>query len=153
MSLVGKPAPTFTLTDNSRQKVSLDSFRGKKVVLAFYPAAFTGVCEKEVCTFRDSLSDLNGLNAVVLGLSVDSPFANNAFAAKNNLNFPLLSDPTRETITAYDVVINDFAGVTGLTVSKRAVFVINEEGVVTWEWVGPNPGVEPDYAAVKAALV
>lgn len=152
MSLVGKPAPTFTLTDNSRQKVSLDSFRGKKVVLAFYPAAFTGVCEKEVCTFRDSLSDLNGLNAVVLGLSVDSPFANNAFAAKNNLNFPLLSDPTRETITAYDVVINDFAGVTGLTVSKRAVFVINEEGVVTWEWVGPNPGVEPDYAAVKAAL-
>lgn len=153
MSLVGKPAPTFTLTDNSKQKVSLDSFRGKKVVLAFYPAAFTGVCEKEVCTFRDSLSDLNGLNAVVLGLSVDSPFANNAFAAKNNLNFPLLSDPTRETITAYDVVINDFAGVTGLTVSKRAVFVINEEGVVTWEWVGPNPGVEPDYAAVRAALV
>lgn len=152
MSLVGKPAPTFTLTDNSKQKVSLDSFRGKKVVLAFYPAAFTGVCEKEVCTFRDSLSDLNGLNAVVLGLSVDSPFANNAFAAKNNLNFPLLSDPTRETITAYDVVINDFAGVTGLTVSKRAVFVINEEGVVTWEWVGPNPGVEPDYAAVRAAL-
>ncbi len=152
MSLVGKPAPTFTLTDNARQKVSLDSFRGKKVVLVFYPAAFTGVCEKEVCNFRDSLSDLNGLNAVVLGISVDAPFSNNAFAAKNNLNFPLLSDPARETITAYDIVIHDFAGITGLTVAKRAVFVVNEEGIVTWEWVGPNPGVEPDYAAVKAAL-
>lgn len=152
MSLLGQPAPTFTLTDNARQKVSLDGLRGKKVVLMFYPAAFTGVCEKEACTFRDSMAELNGLNATVLGISVDAPFSNGAFAAKNNLNFPLLSDPTRDVIRAYDIVLNDFAGVTGLTVAKRAVFIVNEEGVVTYEWVGANPGIEPDYAAVKAAL-
>lgn len=152
MSLVGKPAPTFTLVDHSRQKVDLASFRGKKVVLAFYPAAFTGVCEKELCTFRDALSELNGLNAVVLGLSCDAPFSNAAFAAKNNVNFPLLSDPTRATVRAYDLAIDDFAGVPGLTVSKRAVYIVDEQGNVSYEWVGANPGIEPDYAAVKAAL-
>lgn len=152
MSLVGKPAPTFTLVDHTRQKVDLASYRGKKVVLAFYPAAFTGVCEKELCTFRDSLADLNGLNAVVLGLSCDAPFSNAAFAAKNNVNFPLLSDPTRATVRAYDIAIDDFAGVPGLTVSKRAVYIVDEQGNVSYEWVGANPGIEPDYAAVKAAL-
>ncbi len=152
MSLLGQPAPTFTLTDNARQKVSLESLRGKKVVLMFYPAAFTGVCEKEACTFRDSMAELNGLNATVLGISVDAPFSNNAFAAKNNLNFPLLSDVAREATNAYGIALENFAGVAGLTVSKRAVFIVNEEGTVTWEWIGANPGIEPDYAAVKAAL-
>ncbi len=152
MSLIGQPAPTFTLSDNTKAKVSLEGLRGKKVVLAFYPAAFTGVCEKEVCTFRDALAELNGLNATVLGISVDAPFSNNAFAAKNNLNFPLLSDVTRDVVNAYGIALHDFAGVTGLTVAKRAVFIVDENGVVTYEWVGPNPGVEPDYSAVTAAL-
>lgn len=152
MSLIGQPAPAFTLSDNTKAKVSLEGLRGKKVVLAFYPAAFTGVCEKEVCTFRDALSELNGLNATVLGISVDMPFSNNAFATKNNLNFPLLSDVNREVVNAYGIALNDFAGITGLTVAKRAVFIVDENGVVTYEWVGPNPGVEPDYSAVKAAL-
>lgn len=152
MSLLGSPAPTFTLTDNARQKVSLETFLGRKVVLMFYPAAFTGVCEKEACTFRDSMSELNDLLATVLGVSVDSPFSNNAFSAKNNLNFPLLSDVTREVTHAYGVALHDFAGVAGLTVSKRAVFIVNEEGTVIYEWVGANPGIEPDYALVMAAL-
>lgn len=152
MSLVGQPAPSFTLVDHTRKPVALEELRGKKVVLMFYPAAFTGVCEKEVCTFRDSMAELNGMNATVLGISVDAPFANAAFAGRNNLNFQLLSDVARVATNAYGIALDNFAGVPGLTVSKRAVFVVGEDGTVTWEWVGANPGIEPDYAAVKAAL-
>lgn len=152
MSLVGQTAPEFKLLDTARQPVSLEGLRGSKVVVAFFPAAFTGVCEKELCTFRDSLAELNGLNAKVVGISVDAPFSNAAFAAKNNLSFPLLSDYARTAVNAYGVALNDFAGMPGYTAAKRAVFVVNEDGKVIYEWVGPNPGVEPDYAAVKAAL-
>ena len=121
-------------------------------MLAFYPAAFTGVCEKELCTFRDSLSSLNEVNATVLGISVDAPFSNGAFASKNDINFDLLSDYSRETVRAYGVALDDFAGMQGYTASKRAVFIVDEGGSVIYEWVGPNPGVEPDYSAVQAAL-
>jgi peroxiredoxin len=152
MSLVGKPAPSFTLLDTARKPVSLESFRGQKVVVAFFPAAFTGVCEKEMCTFRDSLTELNSANATVLGISVDAPFSNGAFAAKNALTFPVLSDYTRATVNAYGIALPDFAGMPGYVAAKRSVFVVSENGTVTYEWVGPNPGVEPDYAAVKAAL-
>lgn len=152
MSLVGTQAPDFTLLDNARQKVTLSELRGSKVVLAFFPAAFTGVCEKELCTFRDSLAELNGLNAKVLGICVDAPFANAAFANKNNLGFPILSDYARAAVTAYGVGHDDFAGMPGYTAAKRSVFIVSEDGTVTYEWVAPNPGVEPDYAAVKSAL-
>jgi peroxiredoxin len=148
----GSKAPGFTLFDHKRQKVSLGDFQGKKVVLAFFPAAFTGVCEKELCTFRDSLADLGALNATVLGISVDAPFANAAFATKNDINFPILSDYQREMVKAYDVAHDDFAGLPGYTAAKRSVFVIDGEGAVRWSWVGPNPGVEPDYEAVKKAV-
>ena len=152
MSLVGQPAPAFSLLDNARQAVTLESLRGSKVVIAFFPAAFTGVCEKELCTFRDSLAELNGLNAKVLGVSVDAPFANAAFSSKNGLTFPLLSDYARAAVTAYGVAHENFAGMPGYTAAKRSVFIVDEAGTVTYEWVAPNPGVEPDYAAVKAAL-
>ena len=152
MSLIGKSAPDFTLPNTSREVVSLSGLRGKKVVLAFFPAAFTGVCQKELCTFQSDLGELNDANATVLGISVDAPFSNGAFAAQNGVSFDILSDYTRSTIAAYGIELPDFAGMKGYTASKRAVFVVNEEGVVSYEWVGPNPGVEPDYAAVKAAL-
>lgn len=149
---VGSPAPSFSLFDNARQPVSLDGLRGKTVVLAFFPAAFTGVCEKELCTFRDSLAALNSLNAAVFGVSVDAPFANKAFADKNGLNFPLLSDYAREAVRAYGVAHDDFAGLPGYTAAKRSVFVIDPEGVVRYAWIAPNPGVEPSYDEVKAAV-
>ncbi len=152
MSLIGKSAPDFTLPNTSREAISLSGLRGKKVVLAFFPAAFTGVCQKELCTFQSDLGELNDANATVLGISVDAPFSNGAFAAANGVSFDLLSDYTRAAVAAYGVELHDFAGMAGYTASKRAVFVVNEEGLVTYEWVGPNPGVEPDYAAVKAAL-
>lgn len=152
MSLIGKSAPDFTLPNTSREAISLSALRGKKVVLAFFPAAFTGVCKKELCTFQESLSELNDANATVLGISVDAPFSNGAFASANGVTFDILSDYTRSVVEAYGIALHDFAGMVGYTASQRAVFVVNEEGVVSYEWVGPNPGVEPDYAAVKAAL-
>ncbi len=149
---VGQKAPQFTLVDTNLKAVGLAEFAGKNVVLAFYPAAFTGVCQKELCTFRDALNDFTSAKTSVLGVSVDSPFANKEFAAKNNLNFPLLSDIGRDVIRQYDVVFNDLAGVKGFTVAKRAVFVIDAGGMIRYKWVAPEPKVEPNYAEVTAAV-
>ena len=152
MISTGTKAPDFNLFNQKRERVSLESQRGKKVVVAFFPAAFTGVCERELCTFRDSISALDEIGATVLSISVDAPFANAAFAEKNKLNFSVLSDYAREATRAYGVAIDNFAGMPGYTASNRAVFVVNGEGTITYAWVGPNPGVEPDYEEVKRAV-
>lgn len=149
---VGQKAPQFTLVNTELKAVGLADFAGKNVVLAFYPAAFTGVCQKEMCTFRDALNDFTSAKTAVLGVSVDSPFANKEFAAKNGLNFPLLSDITRDVIRQYDVVFTDLAGVKGFTVAKRSVFVIDAAGIIRYKWVAPEPKVEPNYAEVTAAV-
>jgi glutaredoxin-dependent peroxiredoxin len=149
---VGQKAPEFTLVGTDLKAVGLKDFANKNVVLAFYPAAFTGVCEKELCTFRDALNDFASASTAVVGVSVDSPFANKEFAGKNGLNFPLLSDLNRDAIAKYDVVFNDLAGVKGFTVAKRSVFVIDKSGTIRYRWVAPEPKVEPNYAEVKAAV-
>jgi peroxiredoxin len=140
------------LVNTDLKATSLSDFAGKNVVLAFYPAAFTGVCQKELCTFRDALNDFASAKTAVVGVSVDSPFANKEFAAKNGLSFPLLSDITRDVIKQYDVVFNDLAGVKGFTVAKRSVFVIDRQGTIRYKWVAPEPKVEPNYAEVTAAV-
>lgn len=152
MLKVGDRAPEFTLADTGRRPVKLADFRGKNVVLAFYPGAFTKVCEKELCTFRDMLAKLEALNAQVLGISVDSPWANGAFGAANRISFPLLSDYTREVSRRYGGVHEDFAGLQGYTVSKRAVFVVDGEGIVRYAWASDDPGREPPYGEIEAAL-
>jgi peroxiredoxin len=152
MPEIGSHAPDFSLLDNKRQKVELSGLRGKNVVLAFFPAAFTPTCEKELCTFRDALAAFNDLDAAVYGICVDAPFANAAFADKNGLNFPILSDYARTATHAYGVAHDDFANMPGYTASKRSVFVIDKEGTLRYSWVAPNPGVEPNYDEVKAAV-
>ena len=149
---VGNKAPDFALFDTEKKVRSLGEFLGKKTVLAFYPGAFTGVCTKEFCTLRDSMIRFNELNAQVIGISVDAPFANKAFASQNNLQFPLLSDFTRAAIQAYGIVHDGFAGLTGYLASKRSVFVLDKDGVVRYAWVSDNPGVEPNYEEVTKAL-
>lgn len=149
---VGSPAPDFKLPNQKREEVSLSSLKGKNVVLAFFPAAFTGVCEKELCTFRDAMANFNEMNATVVGISVDAPFANAAFAEKNNLNFDVISDYNREMVKAYGVNHDDFAGMPGYTAAKRSVFVLDKDGVVRWTWVAETPKNEPDYEAVKKAV-
>ena len=152
MSLLGTAAPDFNLVNHANEWVTLSGLRGQKVILAFYPAAFTGVCSKEMCTFQDSLAELNAANAAVFGISVDARFSNAAFASQNGLEFQLLSDYTRSTVNAYGVALENFGGMEGYVASHRAVFVVNEEGNVIYEWVGANPGIEPNYDEVKAVV-
>jgi peroxiredoxin len=123
--------------------------RGGRVVLAFYPAAFTGVCAKEMCTFSDRIASLESCGSSVLGISVDSPFSNSAFAEANDISFPLLSDVHRETVNAYDIALDDFV-ISGYTVAQRSIFVVEADGSIGYTWVADNPGQEPDYEAVMA---
>ncbi len=149
---VGSAAPEFKLYGTDLKERSLSEFRGKNVILVFYPGAFTGVCTKELCTFRDSLTNFNSLDAQVVGISVDGPFANKGFADQNLLTFPLLSDFTRTVCKMYCGVHEDFAGLKGYSVSKRAVYILDKKGIVTYRWVSENPGVEPPYDEVRKAL-
>ncbi|MGB2867127.1 MAG: peroxiredoxin [Bacteroidota bacterium] len=149
---VGSKAPDFNLLDTEKKPRSLKEFHGKKLVLAFYPGAFTGVCTKEMCTLRDTLSKFNEMHAQVVGVSVDSPFANKAFALQNNLQFPLLSDYTRSVSRHYCGVYEDFSGITGYAAAKRSVFILDKDGVVRYTWISEIPGVEPNYNDVAAAL-
>ncbi len=145
---IGKKAPEFRLYDTEKKERSLSEFSGKNVVLAFYPGAFTGVCTKELCSFRDSLGRFNNVNAQVVGISVDAPFSNKAFADQNKLSFPLLSDFNRQVVKTYDAYHDNFSGLNGYTAAKRAVFVLDKQGVVRYKWVSENPGVEPNYDEV-----
>ena len=149
---VGDDAPDFSLLDQNKNSVSGSHFRGQKVILVFFPAAFTGVCTTEMCTFEENISRLNDADVVVLGICVDARFSNAAFAEKNGLTFPILSEYTRSTVEAYGGALHDFADMPGYTASERAVFIVDEEGDVMWKWVGENPGIEPDYDAVLAAV-
>ena len=146
---VGQKAPDFTLFDNDKQPTKLSDSKGKNVVLAFFPGAFTGACTTEMCTFRDRSDSFNSMNAQVYGISVDAIFSQKAFSDANNLNFPLLSDYQREVGKTYGVSLPNFAGMEGYTASERAVFVIDKAGVIKFKWVGENPGVLPDFDEVQ----
>jgi peroxiredoxin len=151
---IGDKAPDFTLFNQDGEPVTLSSFKGKKVIVLFFPAANTGVCTKEMCTFRDDLKIFEKLNAQVLGISVDTHFALKMFQEKNNYNFPLLSDFNKKVIKDYDVVLDVF--VPGkfdyLGTAKRAAFVMNKEGVIVHMEVLASPGEEPNYDSIKKAL-
>jgi len=150
---VGAKAPDFTLTNQDRQPVTLSAELARgPVVLAFFPAAFSGVCEKELCTFRDGLlgSLSNLAKAQVFGISVDTFFALKAFATQQRLTFPLLSDFNKDVIQAYGVFNPDMIGLKGI--AKRAVFVIGTDGVVRHREVLEDARNEPDYQRLNAAL-
>jgi len=148
---VGAKAPDFTLPNQDREPVTLsEQLKKGPVVLAFFPAAFSSVCTTEMCNFRDSASELNAVNATVLGVSVDTFFALNAWADAQKLNFPLLSDFNKTTIRQYGVVNPDMIGLKDI--AKRAVFVIDRNGVVRHREVLDDARNEPDYGKVKQAL-
>jgi len=149
---VGQKAPDFTLPDTDRKPRSLREFLDKKVVLAFFPGAFTSVCTKEMCVFRDSLARLNDLNAQVVAVSVNDPFSNKGFVEVNGLEFPILSDYNRDVIRLYGIAMPDFAGLKGYTAAKRSVFVLDRKGIIRYAWVSENPGVEPNYKEIEDVL-
>ncbi len=149
---VGQKPPDFQLPDHNKALRSLKDFLGKKTILAFFPGAFTGVCTKEMCSFRDSMQALTGLGAQVVGISVNDPFSNKAFAEANKLQFPLLSDYTRETVKKYGVFHEDFAGLKGYIAAKRSIFLLDNKGIVRYKWISEDPGKEPDYEEIKKQL-
>ena len=153
MSLnVGDVAPNFELPDTELKMRTLDEFKGKKIVLSFIVAASSPVCENELCTFRDSYQELSNLNAQVIAISNDGPFANKAFAEKHNFNFPLLGDYSSKTIRDYDVLMKDLLHIKDYNAAKRSVFVIMEDGKIGYKWVSDDPLKEPNYAEIKEFL-
>tara|TARA_B110000240_G_scaffold63573_1_gene72437 strand:- start:1637 stop:2119 length:483 start_codon:yes stop_codon:yes gene_type:complete len=146
MVSVGDPAPDFTLMANDRNMVTLSDSIGNKVVLAFYPAAFTGVCTTEMCTFTDSISNFENMEVEVFGISVDSIFSNNEFANKNSIGFPLLSDTNRDATNSYGVGISFV--MPEYIAAQRSVFIIDEDGRIGYSWVAENPGIEPNYQEI-----
>ena len=147
---VGSKAPDFTLTNQERQPVTLSAQRGRPVVLAFFPAAFSSVCQKELCTFRDSMARLGQAEAQVYGISVDTFFTLKAFHDQQKLSFPLLSDFHKQAIRDYGVFNEDMIGLKGI--AKRAVFVIDKDGVVRHREVLEDARNEPDYERVFSSL-
>ena len=147
---VGTQAPDFTLVNQDREPMTLSKLRGRPVVLAFFPAAFSSVCTKELCTFRDQLARLNRVAGQVLGISVDTFFALKAFHTEQRLTFPLLSDFNKQVIRDYGVFNEDMIGLKGI--AKRAVFVIDASGVVRHRQVLDDARNEPDYDRVFASL-
>jgi glutaredoxin-dependent peroxiredoxin len=146
MSLdVGSAAPDFTLMNQDRQPVTLSAQRGHPVVLAFFPAAFSSVCTKELCTFRDRLSTLNAAQARVFGISVDTFFTLKAFQSDQGLTFPLLSDFNKDVIRLYAVYNPAMIGLKGI--AKRAVFVVDAGGIIRHREVLEDARNEPDYEA------
>ncbi|HEX2252648.1 MAG TPA: redoxin domain-containing protein [Thermoanaerobaculia bacterium] len=152
MSLViGDPAPDFSLPHRpGHPPVSLSALRGRKVVLLFVPLAFSTVCTRELCAVRDDFDAYRDLDAEVLGISVDSPFALQAWAELQGIAFPLLSDFNRTTSRAYGALYDDYFGLQG--VSKRAAFVVDREGRVAFAEVLEDSGNLPDLAAIRSIL-
>jgi peroxiredoxin len=151
---IGSKAPDFTLKTKTAEglkdiKLS-DNFGKKQTVLLFFPLAFTGVCTTELCDISNGLSAYSSLGAEVIGISVDSPFAQEAWATANKITIPLVSDLNKQTTKAYDVVFPGLAGI-GDT-SARAAFVIGLDGVVKYAEQTATPKDLPNFAAVKAAL-
>ncbi|ELZ26287.1 peroxiredoxin [Halogeometricum pallidum JCM 14848] len=150
---LGDDAPDFTVpvANGDVGTFSLsEHLDDAPLVLAFFPAAFTSTCTTEMRTFRDRMAQFEDVDATVYGVSIDTPFTLNEFRRQNDLNFPLLSDTNRELVHEYDVAM-DFSDAGVRNVAKRAVFVVDADGEVTYKWVSDDPGAEPDYEAVAAA--
>jgi peroxiredoxin len=149
--MIGTKAPDFSLFDNAKKKVTLSEFKGKNVVLLFFPQAFTSVCTEELCSVSDNMHHYEDLDAQVLGISVDSVFTLDKYHNDQQYHFPLLSDFNKEVSRAYkslyDTWIFDMKGV-----SKRSAFVIDKEGVIRYAEVLDNPGLQPDFNAIKNTL-
>jgi len=148
----GDPAPDFALPHNPGEPpVRLaDLTADGNVVLLFFPLAFSPTCSQEMCMLRDDYDRFGELDAQVVGVSVDSPFALRAWAAEEKFPFPLLSDFNRQVSRDYDALYDEFFGMQG--VSKRAAFVIDRGGIVHYAEVLENAGQLPDFESVKGTL-
>jgi len=148
---IGQAAPAFKLFNSEKEEVALTDFLGKKVIIHFFPQAFTGVCTTQLCTMRDNLNYYTDLNAVVLGISVDSVFTLGKFKEEQNYNFSLLSDFNKEVAKAYDALYENWIlNMNG--VAKRAAFVIDSNGILQYVEVLESAGDLPNFEAIKASV-
>jgi peroxiredoxin len=150
---VGQKVPEFALPDADQKTRSLAELaRQGPVVLAFFPFAFSGACDKEMCTFRDGFGTLQGAGAQLIGISVDSSYSLKAFAQTYNLQFLLLSDFNKKVTKLYGVLQDPWVGLGYRGVAKRAVMVVDQQKKLRYRWVTDDPSEEPPYAEVfKAA--
>ncbi len=151
---IGSKAPDFVLKRKTAEgivdvKLS-DNFGKKKTVLLFFPLAFTGVCTQEMCDVSHGISAYEALDAAVFAISVDSPFAQEAWAQKENINIPILSDLNKKVAADYGVLLSDLIGLG--SVSARAAFVIDKDGTVKYSEQTPTPKDLPNFDAIKVAL-
>lgn len=148
---IGQLAPDFSLFDTEKNKVTLHDQRGKKVLLLFFPLAFTSVCTKELCNIRDGISFYNDSGAEVFGISVDALFSLGKFKEEQRLNFPLLSDFNKDASTAYGSIYDNWSfEMKG--VSKRSAFVIDREGMIRYAEVLESALDLPDFKAINEVL-
>jgi glutaredoxin-dependent peroxiredoxin len=148
---IGQKAPDFSLFDTERKKVSLADFKGKNVLILFYPQAFSSTCTAELCTVRDDIARYNNANAEVLGISVDSVFTLKRYKEEQGYNFPLLSDFNKEVSAAYDSLYENWI-LEMKGVSKRSAFIVDKEGIIKYvELVETKDGV-PDFEAINQKL-
>ena len=147
----GQMAPDFSLFNTEKNKVSLADYKGKNLVILFFPLAFTGVCTTELCTVRDNLNVYTSLNADVVGISVDSLFSLGKFKDEQQYNFPLLSDFNKETSQAYGAFYDEFV-LDMKGVARRAAFVVDKDGMVQYAEVLESAGDLPNFDAIKEAL-
>jgi peroxiredoxin len=148
---IGQIAPEFALFNTEKNKVSLSDYKGKNVLLLFFPLAFSGVCTKELCSMRDDMAKYNGMNAAILGVSIDSLFTLGRFKQENLLEFDLLSDFNKEVSAMYDCLYESFAfEMRG--VSKRSAFVIDADGIIRYAEVLESAGDLPNFEAIDECL-
>lgn len=147
----GSTAPDFTLYDTTRQKVTLSDFRGKNILLLFFPQAFTSTCTKELCSVRDSINRYNSVNAQVIGISVDSVYTLKKYKDDEQYNFPLLSDFNKEVSSLYNCLYYEW-NMEMKGVSKRAAFIIDKNGILRYAEVLENAGDLPDFNAINQLL-
>jgi peroxiredoxin len=148
----GTEAPDFSVppSGDPESRVTLADTEGYKFVLLFFPMAFTSVCTEEACTFSEDLSEYRELGAEVMGVSVDSPFTQQAWKENEDFDLPMLSDFNREMIEAYDVKREDLLGLQN--VANRAAFVIDEDGIIQFSWESDDPGQLPPFDEIREAV-
>jgi len=148
---IGQKAPEFTLYNSEKKLISLAEYKGKNLLILFFPLAFSSVCTAELCSVRDNIKIFQNVRADVLGISVDSLYSLAAFKNEQKLNFPLLSDFNKEVSVAYGAFYETFGfGMKG--VSKRAAFIVDVNGKIAYAEVLEKAGDQPDFLAIKEVL-
>ena len=149
---IGKTAPDFSLFDTDKNKINLSDFKGKNILLLFFPLAFTSTCTKELCAVRDDISRYSNVNAQVIGISVDSVFALRKYKEDQQYNFPLLSDFNKEVSALYDSLYTDWI-LDMKGVSKRSAFIIDKIGIVQYAEILETAGDMPDFGAINKTII